>query len=198
MKVANDCDTSPMESCYKFGVPDPEDRQFRYPNVWATEKTSDGGSRLVVAPESDQVECLIRFLDPMPEPFWVLYVLVVNRGDSELGRYQSPEPQSKEDAEEFLKDFRVFLERDGRHNLWIASASSSEMLIYDRHNVIYAYGSLSEWPPMLSKMRFSEAPLVRFPSPHSHHYHQNMDDEERRMVRHLNWNRTPLMPSDEQ
>lgn len=88
----SDCDTRPMENSYKFGNPDPEDRQFKYPNVWVTENTSDGGSRLIVAPETDQVEWLIRLLDAMSGPFWLLYVLVVNRGDSELGRYQSPEP----------------------------------------------------------------------------------------------------------
>ena len=187
-----------MEICYKFGTPDPEDRQFTYPNVWATEKTSGGGSRLVVAAETDQVECLIRLLDAMSEPFWLLYVLVVNRGGNELGRYQSPAPQTKKDAEAFLKDFQRFLEKDGRHSLWIASASSPEMLIYDRHNVIYAYGSPGQWQPTLSEMQFSEVPFVRFPSPHSHHYHQSMDDEERRMVGHWDWNRTPLMPSDEE
>ncbi len=88
---------------------------------------------------------MIRLLEAMSGPFWLLYVLVVNRDDSELGRYQCSEPQTQEDVEAFLKDFQAFLEKDGRHHLWIASASSSEMLIYDRHNVIYAYGSLSEW-----------------------------------------------------
>jgi hypothetical protein len=196
--AARSCDTSPMESDYKFGTPDPEDRQFKYPNLWAAEKTSDGGSRLVIAPETDHVELMIRLLSAMSGPFWLLYVLVVNRGGGELGRYQSPEPQTTEDAGAFLKDFSAFLEKDGRHDLWIASASSSEMLIYDRHNVIYAYGSLSEWQIVLSDMRFSEVPLIRFPSPHSHHYHQSMDDEELRMVGYWNWNRTPLMSSDEE
>jgi len=151
----------------------------------------------VIAPETNQVEFLIRLLDAMPGPFWLLYVLVVNRGDSELGRYQSPEPQTKKNAEAFLKDFQPFLENDGRHNLWVASASSSEMLIYDRHNVIYAYGALSKWQLVLSETGLSEVPLIRFPSPHSHHYHECMDDEERRMVGHWNWNYTPLKPSDE-
>jgi hypothetical protein len=177
-----------MESCYKSGNPVPEDRPHEYPNVWAAEKTSDGGSRLLIAPSTDQVELLIRLLQPMPEPFWLLYVLVVNRGDSELGRYQSPAPQTRDGAERFLRGFRAFLEKDGRHNVWIASASSADMLIYDRHNVIYAYGSLIEWRSILSEAGFSEIPLIRIPSPHSHHYHQSMDDEERRMVGYWEWN----------
>ena len=186
-----------MENCYKFGTPNPKNRQFKYSNVWADEKTSDGGSRRVVAPETDQVECIIRLLNSMSGPFWLLYVLVVSRGANELGRYQSPAPQTKVDVEAFLVKFRGFLEKDGRHNLWIASASGSEMLVYDRHNVIYAYGSLKEWRSTLSAMQFSEVPQIRFPSPHSHHFHQSMDDEERRMMEHWDWNRTPLKSSDE-
>jgi hypothetical protein len=115
-----------------------------------------------------------------------------------IGQVSESRASAKEDVEAFLKDFQAFIEKDGRHNLWIASASSSEMLIYDRHNVIYAYGSLSGWKPTLSAMQFDEVPLIRFPSPHSHHYHQSMDYEERRMVGHWDWNRTPLMPSDEE
>ena len=187
-----------MESCYKFGNPDPEDRSHEYPNVWAVEMTSDGRSRLLIAPTNDQVELLVRLLQPMHEPFWLLYVLVVNRGESELGRYQSPEPQTRDGAERFLRSFRTFLEKDRRHNLWIASASSADMLIYDRHNVIYAYGLLSEWRSLLSDAGLAEIPLIRFPSPHSHHYHQSMDDEERRMVGYWDWHRTSLMKSDEE
>jgi hypothetical protein len=100
-QVSCDCDTSSMESCYKFGTPSPEDRQFEYPNVWAAEKTSDGGNRLVIAPAIAQVELLIRLLEAMSGPFWLLYVLVISRGASELGRYQSPEPQTREDTGEF-------------------------------------------------------------------------------------------------
>src|ERR1700679_3610896 len=122
-----------MEACYKFGTPYPEDQEWEYANVWATEETSDGGSRLVIAPARDQVEVLIRLLQAMSGPFWLLYVLVVLRGESELGRYQSPKPQTSDVEERFLRDFKAFLETDGRHNLWIASKTPSEMLIYDRH-----------------------------------------------------------------
>lgn len=187
-----------MESCFKFGNPVPEDHPHVYPNVWSIEKTSDGGSRLLIAPSADQVGLLIRLLQTMPEPFWLLYVLIVSRCESELGRYQTTELQTRIDAEKFLEDFRTFLEKDGRHNLWIKSASSPDMFIYDRHNVIYAYGQLSEWCSVLSDAGFSEVPLIRFPSPHSHHYHQSMDEEERRLLGYWDWNLTSLLQSDEE
>jgi hypothetical protein len=90
------------------------------------------------------------------------------------------------------------MEADGRHNIWIASASTSDMLIYDRHNVIYAYGSLSKWQAILSKDNLNEVAAIQFPSPHSHHYHQSMDTEEHRMVTYWDWNLTPLRDADEE
>jgi hypothetical protein len=72
------------------------------------------------------------------------------------------------------------------------------MLIYDRHNVIYAYGPLDSWRLALASMGFKEVPDVRFPSPHSHHYHQSLDIEEDRLLNHWDWYRTPLKDSDEE
>lgn len=129
-----------MEDLYKFGTPYPEDQEWLYSNVWATEGTSNGGSRTVIAPAHHQVELIIKLLQTMTGPFWVLYVLVIPRGGSKAGRYQSPEPQAAEDVAALLTNFTAFLEKDGRHNIWVASATTSQMLVYDRHNVIYAYG----------------------------------------------------------
>jgi hypothetical protein len=190
------CDTEPMATDYKFGIPEPEDREWIYGNVWAVEETTAGGSRLVIAPADGQTEILTALLRDMTGPFWVLYVLVVSRGRGELGRYQSPEPQTEGTVETFLNEFSVFLERDGRHNVWIASESGSEMLIYDRHNVIYAYGPLNSWRRSLAAQGFSEVPDIRFPSPHSHHYNQSLDPEEDRLMNNRDWHRTALKNSE--
>ena len=186
-----------MEGLYKFGTPYPEDQEWLYPNLWATEDTSDGGSRTVIAPTHQQVKLIIKLLQAMTGPFWVLYVLVIPRGGGEAGRYQSPAPQVAEDVAALLTDFTEFLEKDGRHNIWVASATTSQMLIYDRHNVIYAYGDLNIWQPILAAADLSEASTVRFPDPHSHHYHQAFDAEEQRVAGHWDWHRTPLLQSDE-
>ena len=119
--------------------------------MWTTEETTGGGSRLVIAPAHDQTHILAALLKEMTRPFWLLlYVLVIPRGRGKSGRYQSPVPQTESTIETFLDEFSDFLEKDGRHNVWIASESGSEMLIYDRHNVIYAYGPLSSWRPALA------------------------------------------------
>ena len=193
-----DCDTEQMATDYKFGTPEPEDREWTYGDVWATEETTGGGSRLVIAPAQGQTDILAALLKDMTGPFWVLYVLVIHRGRGEPGRYQSPELQTEGAVGTFLHDFSGFLEKDGRHNVWIASESGSEMLIYDRHNVIYAYGPLTSWRLTLAANGFNEVPDIRFPSPHSHHYHQSLDPEEDRLLNYWDWHRTQLKRSDEE
>jgi hypothetical protein len=192
------CDTVPMATDYKFGTPEPEDREWTYGNVWATEETTGGGTRLVIAPAQGQTGILAALLKDMPGAFWVLYVLVISRGRGEPGRYQSPEAQTESAVGKFLYEFSDFLENDARHNLWIASESGPEMLIYDRHNVIYAYGPSASWKLALAAKGFSEVSAIRFPSPHSHHYHQSLDSEEDRLLGYWDWHRTPLKSSDEE
>jgi hypothetical protein len=187
-----------MATEYKFGTPGPEDQEWRYGNVWATEQTTGGGDRMVIAPAEDQTDTLVALLKEMTGPFWLLYVFVVPRRSADPGRYQSPHPQTEVEVGTFLREFSGFIEKDGRHNVWIASESGSEMLIYDRHNVIYAYGPLNSWRLALTANGFNEVPNVRFPSPHSHHYHQSLDLEEVRLMDYLDWHRTPLKSSDEE
>jgi len=186
-----------MASEYKFGTPEPEDREWAYENAWATEEITGGSSRLVIAPGQRQIDVLAALLTIMTGPFWVLYVLVVPRGGGEPGRYQCPEPQTVSRVRTFLNEFSDFLETDGRHNLWIASESGSEMVIYDRHNVIYAYGPLGSWKLLLETKGFHGVSEVRFPSPHSHHYHPSLDPEEDRLLGYWEWHRAPLKESDE-
>jgi hypothetical protein len=187
-----------METIYKFGNLEPEDKEWRYENVWAAEETTGGGSRLVIACSQEQTNVLAALLRAMAGPFWVLYVLVVSRGRGEQGRYQSSESQPGSAVDTFVKQFSTLLEKDGRHNLWVASESGSEMLVYDRHNVIYAYGPLAAFKQILAEIGLKEVPVVRFPSPHSHHYHQGLDTEEDRLLSYWAWRRTPLKESDEE
>ena len=78
----------------------------------------------------------------MPEPFFVLYVLVVSRKEeNETARYQSGEV-SRAEVQAFLERFEDYLENDGRHHIWIHSPESSATLVYDNHDVIYCYGPL--------------------------------------------------------
>jgi hypothetical protein len=189
---------SNTETLYKFGSMTPEDHPWVYGNVWAIEDRTNT-YRLVIAPAADHVKVLEHLIEVMPEPMWLLYLLVVPRGNVEAGRYQSNDPQSRQQVRDFLQEFRVFLEADGRHNLWIRSVASTAMLVYDRHSLIYAYGLTEVWKPMLQQFGMNEvAPAsIEVPDPHSHHYNAAFDIEERRILGHLDWSHTPIREGDE-
>jgi hypothetical protein len=182
---------------YKFGDGMPDDQPWTYQNVWAVEELS-GAQRLVIAPRSGHASILEQLIEIMPEPMWLLYVLVVPRGEGDAGRYQSSESQTREQVLRFLGEFQIFLETDGRQNLWIRSESNSAMLIFDRHDLIYGYGPITEWKETLKQMGLIEVPSasIKIPDPHSHHYHASLDAEERRLLAYLEWHQTPLRDQD--
>lgn len=189
-----------MNSPYRFGhvTPAGEDRPFVYSNVWAVEKTNGGSERLIIAPKRDHVALIRKLCELMSPPFWVLYVLLLSRtGIHRAGRYQNPQPLTRKQLAAFLERFRNYLERDARHHVWIAEADGSSLLVYDQHNVIYAYGSLEEFKRLLRETGFAEAPEVRLPVPHSHRYNSEYDSEERALIDYFQWKLTPLQEDDD-
>jgi len=77
----------------------------------------------------------------LPEPLWVLYVLVTPRTEAAAGRYQSATPHTRIEVLALLDRFENYFASDGRHNLWLAAPPAGQ-LVLDRHDVIYAYGRL--------------------------------------------------------
>ena len=182
---------------HKFGTLNGADSApFAYPNIYAIQKTT-GPERLIIAPSSNQVEILVEIARQLPEPFGILYVLIVPRGSgSKAGRYQSPAPSSRQETEIFLSRFRDYFESDGRHHVWVMSLLASATLVYDNHNVIYAYGPLAQFKKVLTARGFSEK-RVQFPAPHVHNYNQEYDSEEREIMTYWNWKYFPLADDDD-
>jgi hypothetical protein len=176
---------------FKFGWlgPDKIDGAFEYPDIWCRESTR-GPDRLVIAPSCDHVGLMLELSGDWPGPRKILYVLVVSRCGAETGRYESPVLTALE-ARGFLEDHRRFLERDARHHVWLAAPDRS-LLVYDRHNVIFAYGDLAAYERVVRRRGMRES-AVKYPVPHSHHYHKDFDAEERRVLAALDWARSPLI-----
>lgn len=181
---------------FKFGhlTPDGSDVEFSYTDVYDWEQTT-GPARLIIAPASNHVSLLIDLARCWRGPFHVLYVLVVPRGGSDEGRYQTPEPLDLTSLEALLARYREFFEGDARHTIWIASATGEGTLVYDRHNVIYAYGPLEQFEDVLGGRGIARG-AVRFPFPHSHHYHMELDADERHLLSVYEWLHTPLRQGD--
>lgn len=131
-----------------------------------------------------------------PPPYLLLYVLHTPRGEGEPGRYQSPD-MSVEATKAFLNDYTPFLHQDGRFDLWIHSPETRTTIVWDRHNLIHAYGSAERFAEILQKLGFSPG-KPSIPSPHEHYYHSDLDDMARDLLDAIEWYRKPLRPEDEQ
>ena len=172
-----------------------EDVEVRYAPSYARQVTG-GVERLVIAPGRDSVALLKDLLESLPEPLWVLYVLVTPRGESPAGRYQSAAKHTRAEVMELLERFGPYLEHDGRHNLWLAAPPAGQ-LILDRHEVIYAYGPVAEIAAQLKENGFQEEDAIRVPVPHSHHFHAELDADEIAILNHWEWLHGELQETDD-
>ncbi len=182
---------------YKFGtVHRWSQAPHVYPNVWERQRTK-GPDRLVIAPSADHVGLMLRLAETWrASGYFVLYVLILSRIGKDEGRYECPHALTFDELVAFVGQYGSFLESDGRHHFWIGSVDGQGTLVYDNHNVIYAYGSVDEYIDVLNVQGLTEAP-VRFPNPHLPNYHPQNDVSEEAIVAHWAWRRLPLQPEDE-
>lgn len=182
-----------MRSLPKFTSLDTE--EFTHPDVWQREEYPDW-SRLTIGVRDQEIPLILDLSSSLPGPFGVLYVLLTSRCGREPGRYQSPYPIPHEDLKLFLYTFQNYFEQDGRHDLWVTSVGGEGQLVFDNHNVVYAYGPMDEYERRL-RLRGLEPGEVRHPSPHTHNYHLEFDSDEDDLMEHWEWIHFPLDPSDD-
>lgn len=187
----------PVKSCmHKLGyLLDQDERPHYYPQIYEIEQTT-GPQRLVVGATHGHVQLLRDLSRGWDGGVYLLYVLLHSRTGRPLGRYQSPAPLPRAQMELFLREFGSFLEQDGRHHLWLGAARGPNTLVYDQHNLIYAYGDLERYQAQLEPAGFHQAP-VQIPAPHIHHYHADFDKAEERLFSWWKWTRFDLQPEDQ-
>ncbi len=185
-----------MSSLPKFSGPDLDTSvEFAHPNVWQREE-HPGWSRLVIGACEREIPLILELCRDMSGPFGVLYVLVVPRPGHGEGRYQNPEPIEYDALELFLYTFQQFFEQDGRHHLWVMSWSDEGQFVFDRHNMVYAYGDLDRYESYLESAGFVRG-QVAIPAPHSHNYHPEFDTAEDELMEYWRWKKLPLEPDDD-
>ena len=142
----------------KFASQQPEQwLPHNFGKVYAHAQTSSS-PRLCVGASFHGTALLRELTLTLTEPFLLLYVLVVPRVQSDAGRYQSDE-LSRSELDAFIEQFGTFWDGDGRHNIWIRSADGG-MLVYDRHNLIFAYGPLQRFKSRVSICRDRMTPAT--------------------------------------
>jgi hypothetical protein len=179
---------------YKLGALDASGEfvEFHHEHVFARGLTT-GPERLIIGPREKQVPLLLALARELPEPYVVLYVLLISRCGRPSGRYQSPELDAAA-LEQLFDDYRDYFENDGRHHVWIMSPSGT--IVYDQHDLIYAYGPLEAYERTLEAhgLRRGQA---RIPAPHGHQFNPQHDGDEERIFERWPWLRFPLAEDDD-
>ena len=104
---------------------------------------------------------------------------------------------NRSDVNNFFESYFKFFDEDARHHVWLYSTTDKATLIYDQHNVIYAYGPIDEYQKILDRMGYDKFELIKFPVPHGHRYHLEFDEKEREITASENWIYSPLREGDD-
>jgi hypothetical protein len=171
-------------------------RHHRYDHVFVREATT-GPDRLCVAPRPRHTHLMLALAAVLTPPFGLLYVLHTPRARARHGRYQSPWLE-RERLEELFERFGDFWAGDSRHDVWLYSQSDEATLVWDRHDLIYAYGPLDRFVTVLERDGLRRAVDVSIPSPHVHFYNAEWDHAQDALLRAVDWDISPLLPADEQ
>ena len=171
------------------------DGDYDYGRVYMLEY-SPTYTRLKIAASTKGIDLLLRLSDTLEATFFCLYVLVISRSNTEQGRYQSPLLESRAELVDFLLDYKELFETDGRHHLWVSAPDMEATLVYDRHNVIYAYGPLEKIAARLDEMNY-QVENFEMPYPYAHYFHVENDLGIEALLQHWDWQHFPLQEADE-
>jgi len=148
-----------------------------------------------VAPEHP-IDLMLEFLKHIDGPVVALYLLLEQRdGGPPAGRYQSPAPISRRKLRGFCERFGEFLEQDGRHAFWIMDLCSSQKLIFDRHDLVFAYGNLDAFERVLVGRGYIPGRIRGLPRAHRQ-VDPRFDEEAHRLHEWLPWMAVPLYRGD--
>ena len=168
-----------------------------HPPIFARETTSAGTERLVAGLPVHQAAAIFTQLAGLTAPpYTLLYVLHAPRGEGEPGRYQSPDLDLAE-FRAFMRRFGRYLAADGRHDLWVHSREANATLVWDHHNLLYAYGPLDRFAEALAARGFGPGrPSLDFE--HVHHFRARFDGAAAELLARYEWLMTPLREGDYQ
>jgi hypothetical protein len=175
---------------------DGEWRAYSHPPIFSAVRTHSGQLKvLATAPGSDPL-VFTTLSDRLTPPYFLLYILHTPRGEGEAGRYQSAEIDRAE-LHLFMREFANLLSTDGRFDLWLHSPSDGATIVWDRHDLIHAYGMIDAAAEALRGLGFA-AGEPTIPAPHEHHFHAACDASARALLANRDWQYSVLREEDVQ
>ena len=169
--------------------------EHSHPPIFTHRKYSDGTVSIVATAPAGDALIFRRLVECLRPPYMLLYLLHMPRGEAEAGRYLS-EPLERSQALQIIDRFAGFLGGDGRHDFWLRSTADNATVVWDRHNLIHAYGPLDRYTEVLTALGFS-AGEPEIPSPHVHHGRVEFDVDSRALLEAAQWHHSPLHPGDD-
>jgi hypothetical protein len=169
--------------------------EYSHPAHFERQMTTGNFQRLKVGVPAGDIDVLQNLMLCTEPPFYVLYVLIVPRGEGEAGRYQSPLVERRE-VDAMLDRYKIYLRSDGRFHLWVHSQTSRATMVWDHHNIIYAYGPLDCYEKRLTATGFQNGPLT-IPVPHHHAFRRECDHDAEEMLSHFEWRYSELQSGDD-
>ena len=170
--------------------------EHSHPATYRRETTSAGTERLVAGIPGGDGTIIRTLAHRLRPPFFLLYVLHTPRGEAEPGRYQSGEIDLPQ-LDRFLSDFDTYLKSDSRFDFWVHASEEAATIVWDRHNLLYAYGPLPKFETALAALGFVPGqPSMNFD--HIHNYRPECDADAARLIAAFDWSYSPLRPQDEQ
>lgn len=168
---------------------------IRYGNHFVVE-SGNGWSRLRIGPDRDHIRLIDRLSEKWSTPeYYLLYVSLVSHTGKKPGRYQSP-ILPKDDLDVFLYSNKDFLEKYGGQHLWVGNPKGSDLLIYDQHNIIFAYGDIAGYREVLAAENFREG-TFSIPCPHSHSFDSSLTQFEDDLFSYFDWGYSELQDGDD-
>jgi len=122
--------------------------------------------------------------------------LVVPRGEGNPGRYEVNTPSLQLSCSSFSRLIN-FLEHDASRISGFVQLRAKGLLVYDRHNVIYAYGPLENFIEVYERAISISQEEVRFPSASCPLLPRRIRSDAKRILNEEEWVISPLRASDE-
>lgn len=169
--------------------------EHSFPPHFNRAPTASGDEVLVVGVPGGDTVVALNLLECIGSTFVLLYVLYNPLGEADEGRYQSPEV-TLDTVRTFITRFALLLAKDARHDFWIISTDGSAKIVWERFNLIFAYGPLSRFEASLRTLGFTEGRLT-MPDKRERHFHSELKPIASELMSAFEWRYSPLQEDDD-
>lgn len=156
-----------------------------------------GGPPRLVAHPVDPLGLATALAREIAPPYQLLYVLLRSRTLRPEGRYQARESLSPAELAAFLARFGPFLGGDGRHGLWIVSATEPAAVTLDRRGTVEVLGPSERLAPVALGLGLAPGLELETPPAPPRPIDEANDPHELALIGSSAWTWFPLEPSDE-